>query len=427
MNLVQRLFSFTILTALSLTAHAQSYTFEAITDFPDINASPIPYYRDTGGSRNVLAINAEVEAYRDAFATATVTFAGESGTYNLTLNTLGELDGDCEYRVSINNTIIDTVTNPSVTVDYTPVQHTFNNVTINTGDVIAVSSNAVSNGQIPEGEAFAFARGRWGSLELNAVEGTTEPQTLTDLSVTVTSDLTSDNPQNDNSAATEVGSSTTATLTVTNASTDTVATGVILTVELSEALTVETTDSCTLDDSTLTCDIEELSPGASVSRVIDVSFDEEGTANITASVQSDQIDTNNENDSNTVSFNVAAATSDATVLPTDTVDNGNDDNPIITDSPDAEVTDSDEAFTTEPVTETPATTEPSDTNNETSDNPFDIVNTTTTDEATSAPVDTSAITTGSGSGGSSGLLFLMMLAGMTGLRFTRKGYANLTH
>ncbi len=410
MNAVQRLFSLIVpviaMAALPLTANAQSYTYEAITDFPVINASPIPYYRDTGGSRNVLAINAEVEAYRDAFATATLSFEGESGVYDLTLNTLGELDGDCEYQVSINGTVIDTVINPSVMVDYTPVQHRFSDITVNNGDTIAVSSKAVSNGKIPEGDAFAFARGRWGSLMLDAVEGSTEPQAAADLVVSVSSDLSNEASQNTNAIDAEVGDSTTLTLTVTNASEETVATGVTVNATVPESLTVESVNGCTLDNTTLECAIEELSPGSSASPSLELSFNSESTATLTATVSGDQLDTDTDSNSSTVTFNILAASDVTTTITTEPEDTGPNTN---TDT-NPETTDTVNPINSEGPTDGDSTDGPTDAPN---NNPFDEVDSDTGDAATSAPVDAtadnSAITTGSSSGGASGLMALWVL------------------
>jgi hypothetical protein len=136
----------------------------ATTNFPNINAGAVPAYKDN--ARNALAIDAANESYRGQFAAAVTTFAGTAGTYNLTLTTLTETDGECTYRVLINGLQQGTFTNPRSGVDYQEVNHTISNITVAAGATIRVEFNTHSNGLIPEGGGFAWARGRWRKLVL---------------------------------------------------------------------------------------------------------------------------------------------------------------------------------------------------------------------------------------------------------------------
>ena len=72
-----------------------------------------------------------------------------------------ETDGGSESTVSINGVEILKTTNASTSIDYSLHEsHAKKNVQLKSGDVIQVTSNAVTNGLIPEGDITAFSRGR---------------------------------------------------------------------------------------------------------------------------------------------------------------------------------------------------------------------------------------------------------------------------
>ena len=171
---VTTLFALLLICMLSFSrqADAATYTYQALTDFDDLNAGDIPFYRDTNEPRNALAINAGNEDYRNRYAMATTDFDGIADYYDITLSTLGELDGDCVYQVVVDGVVVGTVVNDPVTVDYTVQQHQFNDIYVPAGAVLGVRAVAVSNDQIPEGDGFAFARGRWRTLTLTTDDAT---------------------------------------------------------------------------------------------------------------------------------------------------------------------------------------------------------------------------------------------------------------
>ncbi|MGB6221679.1 PKD domain-containing protein [Haloferula sp.] len=111
-------------------------------------------------------------SYRDKFARATTTFTGAAGNYDVIITALGETDGECSFRLLVNGVVIGTKQNARVTSDYGPQLHTFNNVAIPAGATLGVESNDVSNGLIPEGTGFAYARGRWTTLTLTLATST---------------------------------------------------------------------------------------------------------------------------------------------------------------------------------------------------------------------------------------------------------------
>ncbi|MEM6777698.1 MAG: hypothetical protein AAF670_08565, partial [Planctomycetota bacterium] len=145
------------------TKSQDSTTLLAIEDF-DLLADGdfIPGYFDK--ARKALAINAA--KYQDKFAAAISGYDGPKGEFDLVLTTLTETDGESGYRVFVGGKKIGEVTNPETTTDYRKVNHRFKAVQLSPGDLIRVEFNSASNGKIPEGDAFAYSRGRWTSLAI---------------------------------------------------------------------------------------------------------------------------------------------------------------------------------------------------------------------------------------------------------------------
>ncbi|MEM6691774.1 MAG: hypothetical protein AAF664_20265, partial [Planctomycetota bacterium] len=140
-----------------------SMTLLAIEDF-DLLADGdfIPAYFDK--TRKALAINAA--KYQDKFAAAISSYEGPKGKFDLVLTTLTETDGESSYRVFVGGKKVGEVTNPETTTDYKKVNHRFKAVQLSPGDLIRVEFSSASNGKIPEGDAFAYSRGRWTSLAI---------------------------------------------------------------------------------------------------------------------------------------------------------------------------------------------------------------------------------------------------------------------
>lgn len=125
----------------------------------------VPYYVDK--ARNALAINAAREEYRGKFAAAQHRFQGEEGTYALTLFSMQETDGESVYTVSINGQEVLKTKNAATKNDYSIHEaHAAQDIKLKQGDIIQVTSNATTNGLIPEGDTTAYARGRWIELML---------------------------------------------------------------------------------------------------------------------------------------------------------------------------------------------------------------------------------------------------------------------
>jgi len=283
------------LLLLSFCAAAETITLQSITDFQDIEAGQVPYYRDTGNERNVLAINAAVEHYRNKFARANHTFLGAAGTYTITINALGEIDGDCEYRLLVDDVMIGSATNPAVAEDYTVVKHNFEGVVVNTGSVISIESNAVSNNAIPEGDAFAFARGRWRSIELYHAT-TDQPIANSTVDLSIATNTTNGNL--------EVGNTIEVEVVVTNASTEVIATNPIVKLTMSENLFFNNSMSCSFAANELRCELAELGLNSEAIVKVDMAANAPGQATLTAEIIADQVDLNPTDNIIDLSFNI---------------------------------------------------------------------------------------------------------------------------
>ncbi len=142
------------------------HSFIAIEDFSNITSGDVPYYIDN--ARKALAIDASKTENRGVFARAITTFYGTAGSYDLSLTTMAEFDGESTYKVWVNDKEIGTYQNERVTKeeDYKRLQAIFTSVKLAANDKIIVESNAHTNGLIPENDETAWARGRWASLEI---------------------------------------------------------------------------------------------------------------------------------------------------------------------------------------------------------------------------------------------------------------------
>ncbi len=159
----------------SATDGAIPGVYRATNDFPNITAGEVPYYVDA--ARNALAINAANTSYRGKFARAQLTYGGASGNFNVTITTLTEEDGESTYHLLVNGSQAATYQNPRVGAagDSQPHLHTWSNIVINAGDILAIESDTHSNGLIPESGGFAWSRGRWRQIQLVAAEAPPPP------------------------------------------------------------------------------------------------------------------------------------------------------------------------------------------------------------------------------------------------------------
>lgn len=144
--------------------------YDAIDDFTDTTRGAVPFYQDNGN--DALAIAANIVANRTGFARASRIFEEPTGTYNVTITTMTEEDGESTYRLLIDGVQVATYQNPIVfdppdsPRDLQPNTHTWSGISIPNGAKITIQSNAHTNRKIPENDGTAWARGRWQQIEL---------------------------------------------------------------------------------------------------------------------------------------------------------------------------------------------------------------------------------------------------------------------
>ncbi|MEM0964587.1 MAG: DUF5060 domain-containing protein [Verrucomicrobiota bacterium] len=183
--------------------------YNAVTDFtiqPAVDGRTI---YNANSASDFLAIDASDEDKRGKFARAALIFNGAPGVYDVDITTITEEDGESVYRLLVNGSVVRTFQNPQVdnTGDLQPFVHRWTGIPLQPGNTIAVESATDSNGLIPEGDGFAFARGRWRQLELSSSDGVVPPTPAIEVnvgrdasyltpisSVTLSSEVTSANP-----------------------------------------------------------------------------------------------------------------------------------------------------------------------------------------------------------------------------------------
>ncbi|MFC2109531.1 DUF5060 domain-containing protein [Bacteroidota bacterium] len=142
----------------------QRIVLSAIEDFKiDTNAEAL-YYVDK--KNKALAINAAKKEQRAKFATAYTVFNGEDGVYKGIFQSMAENDGESVYTIKINGSVIARYINSETEKTFEKLDVDMGAIYLEKNDLIEVSSQAVTNGKIPENGGTAWSRGRWGSIIL---------------------------------------------------------------------------------------------------------------------------------------------------------------------------------------------------------------------------------------------------------------------
>ena len=139
-------------------------TLKALEDFTAVTNRGTTYYKE--GKKGTFAINASKVENRTGFASAYTIFKGETGMYKAVLNTVAEHDGESEYRIKINKNKVKAAHNSMVRASFKKVKLSLGVLYLKTNDTIEVSSNAYTNGILPENDGTAWSRGRWSGLSL---------------------------------------------------------------------------------------------------------------------------------------------------------------------------------------------------------------------------------------------------------------------
>ncbi len=297
-----------ILFSAPLAAHAQTIELQAISDFSNRESGAVPYYLDIAGNRNSLAINAADPNYRNKFARAEHEFIGADGIYDITINALGEIDGDGTYRLLINGIVQGASVNTPVTTDYTIVKHTFKGIALTAPTIIGIESNAVSNNMIPEGDGYAFARGRWQSVTLEAIPLETNSGASVDLALSLS---TVDELVKQNATAPIVAS-------VVNNSNTTMATAPVVSFALPDTIGFNNSESCTTYRGEVLCALAELAPGEMSNVSFEADINAVGWLSVSASVKSDQVDSDRTNNFALLSFESTEEALEPTYTPAPT-------------------------------------------------------------------------------------------------------------
>lgn len=127
-------------------------------------------YPDT--ERKALAIDAA--KWGAVEASATRIFDGASGTYDIGLITMTEIDGESTYQLFIDGQLVGRYQNPETEHEFAVTSTQFNAIDVPHGATLEMRFNSHTNGKIPENGGTAFARGRWRSLSFECA-GSDQP------------------------------------------------------------------------------------------------------------------------------------------------------------------------------------------------------------------------------------------------------------
>lgn len=265
----------------STLATANTITYNALTDFPIIDAGEVPYYRDE--ARQALAINAAQVQFRDRFARAEVVYDGQPGVYQITLVALAEVDGEAEYHLLVNGEIVGVANNPEVGEEFAIVRHEFPDIDLPAGAIIGVESLANSNGRIPENGEYAFARGRWSALELFDADASVGSENI-DLELSASLSR----------QAVRVGETFDISVSVANGFGSAVATGVEVSLQLPvSSLEIVDGSVCSGSPAGIQCSLPELAATESTQLMVTLRAAAAFSAEpINLSVAADQVDSN---------------------------------------------------------------------------------------------------------------------------------------
>lgn len=149
--------------AAAAASAADVQVYRAAADFAPADRGFAAYYPENKAADATvhgLAVNPTVSG--DRFAAADVVFDGPAGAYDLRLLAVAAEDGESVYGLLVNDQHLGLRTNLPTTEKRKPVWHSWRGVPLEPGDRLRV---LLSNGKYPEGDAFAWSRGRWRILE----------------------------------------------------------------------------------------------------------------------------------------------------------------------------------------------------------------------------------------------------------------------
>lgn len=137
----------------------------ALTDFPTLQVEGFAPTR-VDHEKKVISVDGDITGF--AFGMAQTTFAGPDGTYEVTLTTVQDGDGVCDYFLRVG-TWKSTTYRQSGTTNGEPEDQMWKGVVLRRGDVIGVAGNGSDSKQNAPGKGprgFHMAHGRWSKLTL---------------------------------------------------------------------------------------------------------------------------------------------------------------------------------------------------------------------------------------------------------------------
>ena len=159
------------LGAAAAVAAESVHVWRAATDFREVAGRDwVPSYVETPGEDAATHGRAvRTNLYQGLAAAVEVTYEGPAGEFVLTLVAIAEEDGESRYAVEVDGRSLGEVFNTRQPEKRVPQRHAFPAVRLEPGSTIRVIFRGHSNGLIPEGEAYAWSRGRWRALEARPV------------------------------------------------------------------------------------------------------------------------------------------------------------------------------------------------------------------------------------------------------------------
>jgi hypothetical protein len=144
--------------------------WRAAADFRPVDAPGfVPSYVEDGSDDPAVHGRAvRTDLHGDQPAAAQVVFGGPAGRYTLVLVAVAEEDGESPYKIEVDGVLLGVKHNPRQPEKRFEVRHRFPAVDLVPGSTLRVIFRGHSNGLVPEGDGFAWARGRWRALELHA-------------------------------------------------------------------------------------------------------------------------------------------------------------------------------------------------------------------------------------------------------------------
>ena len=164
--------SFGICLAQDGATSGDSLTYPALGDGGFTIGAPIGdqgavHYAHT--ARESLAVNSN--QFPGEFARSFVDFTGVTNTYNITLSTWAENDGQSTFIFYVNGEEKGRQTNPVTTETYSDETLTLaQNLEVPAGARLSVESNSITNGATNNTGAVSFSRGRFRGLTLTATK-----------------------------------------------------------------------------------------------------------------------------------------------------------------------------------------------------------------------------------------------------------------